>query len=95
MSSDLTAEPEETAKPSISDLARKEIKERFNPSLHSRSDGWDGKTYMDALAFCADENSKLPCPYKVYCPLGNLGDPYSGQQEGSSGQWSVHPTIIH
>lgn len=88
MSSDLTAEPEETAKPSISDLARKEIKERFNPSLHSRSDGWDGKTYMDALAFCADETSKLPCPYKVYCPLGNLGDPYSGQQEGSSGQWA-------
>jgi len=90
---DLTAEPQQAMEPSVIDSARKAIKGRFNPSLHSRSDGWNGQTYVEALEFCAAENSKVPCPYKAYCPLGNSGDPYSGKQEGSSGQWSVNTSF--
>merc|ERR1719296_121050 len=43
-----------------------------------RDAGWDGKTYDDAIKFCASQNSYIPCPYEAYCPMGEGNLPIGG-----------------
>lgn len=45
----------------------------FEPIAYTRDNGWDGQTYGDALRFCASQNSKIPCPYEVLCPMASNG----------------------
>ena len=43
------------------------VSDIYDPKWFSREDGWQGKTYHDALAFCAAQSSYIPCPYEVRC----------------------------
>ncbi|KAL7551330.1 hypothetical protein ACHAWF_014522 [Thalassiosira exigua] len=40
------------------------------PEWYGRSDGWIGRTYVDAVAYCASRGSRVPCPYRTLCPNG-------------------------
>ena len=65
----------------------KDISEKYHPVSFDRSQGWRGQTYGDALVFCAKQNSKIPCPYKVTCPMGDKGLPIGGATDGMNGDW--------
>jgi len=65
----------------------KDISEKYHPVSFDRSQGWRGQTYGDALVFCAKQNSKIPCPYEVTCPLGDKGLPIGGATDGMNGDW--------
>jgi len=65
----------------------KDISEKYHPVSFDRSQGWRGQTYGDALVFCAKQNSKIPCPYEVTCPMGDKGLPIGGATDGMNGDW--------
>lgn len=44
-------------------LAYGEVMDRYAPKWFDRSEGWDGRTYTDAITFCASIDSYIPCPY--------------------------------
>lgn len=46
------------------------VDEKYFPKWKGRSTGWMGRTYLEALMFCATEGSRVPCPYEAYCPMG-------------------------
>lgn len=57
-----------------------------HPRWYRRSNGWHGRTYQEALTFCAeqpaageDTGSRMRlCPYAVYCPAGPRFPPLGG-----------------
>ena len=57
------------------------IDKQFKPRAFTREQGWDGQTYSAALIFCASQDSMIPCSYEVVCPVGNEGQPISGEIE--------------
>ncbi|KAL7552991.1 hypothetical protein ACHAWF_016232 [Thalassiosira exigua] len=57
----------------------------FNPSWFDRLSGWTGKTYLQALSFCATFDSAIICPYRVYCPDGENSTPHEGVKTSSEG----------
>eukprot|EP00581_Thalassiosira_minuscula_P016021 CAMPEP_0183722956 /NCGR_PEP_ID=MMETSP0737-20130205/14739_1 /TAXON_ID=385413 /ORGANISM="Thalassiosira miniscula, Strain CCMP1093" /LENGTH=1335 /DNA_ID=CAMNT_0025953203 /DNA_START=1208 /DNA_END=5215 /DNA_ORIENTATION=- len=52
-----------------------------NGRWFDRSAGWDGKTYMDAISFCAKQELSIPCPYETYCPSGEGNLPNGGHYD--------------
>ena len=77
--------------PQIED-AYDEDAERFHPVLYNRDDGWSGKTYLEAVQFCASlaigddpEGTYEICPYGAICPLGQAGEPLGGYEDGVGG----------
>lgn len=54
----------------------------YQPLWYSRSEGWQGQTYLEALQFCATQNSRVPCPYLAYCPVGTANHPLGGYKPG-------------
>lgn len=46
-----------------------ETQEKYQARWHDRSKGWKGQTYSEAIRFCADNGSYIPCPYEAYCPM--------------------------
>ena len=40
-----------------------EIVKELEPIWSDRYGGWEGQTYLEALHFCAKEESRIPCPY--------------------------------
>jgi hypothetical protein len=46
------------------------LAKKFSPISYDRASGWQGQVYIDALQFCSDMGSLVPCPYDAYCPLG-------------------------
>ena len=51
---------------------------KFHPVTFTRSQGWAGSTYGEALTFCALQESKIPCPFEAICPMASRGPPYGG-----------------
>eukprot|EP00581_Thalassiosira_minuscula_P005828 CAMPEP_0183746012 /NCGR_PEP_ID=MMETSP0737-20130205/66532_1 /TAXON_ID=385413 /ORGANISM="Thalassiosira miniscula, Strain CCMP1093" /LENGTH=2336 /DNA_ID=CAMNT_0025981691 /DNA_START=12 /DNA_END=7019 /DNA_ORIENTATION=- len=64
------------------------ILEKYAPKWFSRDDGWDGNTYNDAIAFCAQQDSYIPCPYEAYCPEGEGSIP-TGGYDGTVESWAA------
>jgi len=73
-------------------MAYMEADGRFHISISHREDGWDGKTYAEAISFCeksdADQNGKYEiCPYEAICPLGPDSEPVGGFREDEDMVW--------
>ena len=76
-----------TPPPTLRDEAYYEaIVTSMEPIGYDRSEGWRGQTYLEALQFCATKESRVPCPYVAYCPLGQVNQPLGGIKEGVA--WS-------
>merc|ERR1712153_180421 len=56
----------------------------FHPVTYTRSQGWSGSTYGEALEFCALQKSKVPCPYDAICPMASRGPPFGGAISNSA-----------
>jgi len=61
--------------------------ELYHPTWYTRSNGWKGSTYTEAIAFCnaVVDGSGLTgelCPYEVYCPTGPHHIPLGGYRTG-------------
>lgn len=64
---------------------------KYFPALYTRESGWLGKTYLEAIEFCADSNAngdhQTICPFEAICPLGKNSQPFEGYNtEGIPGQ---------
>mmetsp|Transcript_11472 Transcript_11472/g.25199 ORF Transcript_11472/g.25199 Transcript_11472/m.25199 type:complete len:848 (+) Transcript_11472:701-3244(+) len=74
----LEGDTSEVPKEIIGKMDHDDVKEFYNPTWYHRDeispDGWVGKSYTDALAFCSQRDSSIPCPYEAYCPHGELQD---------------------
>merc|ERR1712085_73124 len=57
--------------------------EKYTPKWYTRDDGWTGRSYTNAIEFCAAQDSFMPCPYEAYCPKGEGFSPtgYDGKEE--------------
>ena len=64
------------------------VVEKYAPKWFDRSEGWSGKSYADALAFCSIKDSYIPCPYEAYCPLGPGSLP-TGGYDGTEEAWAA------
>ena len=65
---DMNLATEETAESDSADaasMAYSEATDSYLPMWFDRDAGWDGKTYDDAIKFCASQNSYIPCPYEA------------------------------
>lgn len=62
-----------SAMPSIHDGAR----EKYDPRWYE----FRGTYYSDSFSFCSRHESRIPCPYSVYCP-GGRGSASALQYEG-------------
>lgn len=58
------------------------VVEKYAPKWFSRDDGWTGRSYNNAIDFCASQDSSIPCPYEAYCPKGEGSSPtgYDGEE---------------
>lgn len=57
-------------KDELLDATFQKIEEKYKPEWYDRSMGWTSRTYNDAILFCAERGSFVPCPYEAFCPLG-------------------------
>jgi len=74
-----------TAKPTLDEEKfYKSIVQQLEPIWFSRTDGWQGQTYLEALQFCATKESRIPCPYIAYCPVARANQPLGGFKQGVS-----------
>eukprot|EP00571_Detonula_confervacea_P008023 CAMPEP_0172314916 /NCGR_PEP_ID=MMETSP1058-20130122/23519_1 /TAXON_ID=83371 /ORGANISM="Detonula confervacea, Strain CCMP 353" /LENGTH=807 /DNA_ID=CAMNT_0013028871 /DNA_START=128 /DNA_END=2548 /DNA_ORIENTATION=- len=65
------------------DPAYPDITAKYKPQWFDRSTGWNGKTYLQALAFCASVESMIICPSAAICPDGDGGNVYGGYKMAS------------
>lgn len=65
-----------------------QVMEKYAPKWFDRSNGWSGKTYAEAISFCAENDSQIPCPYSAYCPLGEGSVP-TGGFNGVQSAWAA------
>ena len=58
----------------------------YEPLIYNRnsSPAWTGQAYLEALQFCASQDSRVPCPYMAICPAGEGKKPAGGLREGFS-----------
>jgi len=64
-----------------------DIAEKHRPNWYDRSEGWVGRTYNEAVAFCLNRAQVL-CPYEAYCPMADLDSPLGGVIEDEpNGSW--------
>jgi len=61
---------------------------KFHPVAFTRSQGWSGSTYGEALKFCALQKSSIPCPYEAICPMASRGPPVGGVVGVSTSAWA-------
>ena len=67
--------------------------ESYLPTWFDRSNGWNGRTYDEAIDFCHAEMDALNdsrgtlCPYHVVCPTGPRHIPYGGLVDEPQGSW--------
>lgn len=77
--------PKPSSKPTYGDdYYYEKIATSLEPKWFDRTSGWDGQTYLEGLQFCAREDSRVPCPYIAYCPIGMKGPPLGEAKEGVS-----------
>jgi hypothetical protein len=65
---------------------------KYKPVLFDRNNGWNGRTYREALFFCGKRGLTV-CPYDAVCPLEDDGEPFGGFREGPKGDWAWMPII--
>ena len=65
--------------------------ESYHPVWYSRSGGWSGTTWIEALAFCSSLDQQVDdnvvfglCPYAAYCPMGPHQMPLGGYRDGEA-----------
>ena len=75
------------AAPGVADAIAK-VEAKYKPVEYDRDSGWKGTSYTDAIVFCASQESRIPCPYEAYCPMGELAAPYGGISENPNGAWA-------
>jgi hypothetical protein len=68
------------------DAIRNAIK-TFDPTWYSRTTGWEGITYADAVKFCDSRDNRVLCSYEMYCNDGIDGIPYGGIRPNGE-QWA-------
>ena len=58
----------------------------YEPLIYNRnsSPAWTGQAYLEALQFCASQDSRVPCPYNALCPAGKDKSPAGGVKQGYS-----------
>eukprot|EP00571_Detonula_confervacea_P001621 CAMPEP_0172329010 /NCGR_PEP_ID=MMETSP1058-20130122/60654_1 /TAXON_ID=83371 /ORGANISM="Detonula confervacea, Strain CCMP 353" /LENGTH=794 /DNA_ID=CAMNT_0013046155 /DNA_START=85 /DNA_END=2470 /DNA_ORIENTATION=+ len=56
------------------------ITTKYAPKWFDRSQGWMGLRYIDGIAFCASQDSYIPCPYEAICPNGMDSAPTGGNR---------------
>ena len=71
-----------------------DVGQKYKPMWFDRSDGWDGKTYLKALAFCASVEDMIICPYKALCPFGIDARPYGGTKTASDGGLEIWAPVM-
>jgi len=59
----------------------------FDPTWYSRTTGWEGITYADAIEFCHSHDNRVLCSYEMYCNSGPNGLPYGGIRPNGE-QWA-------
>ena len=55
--------------------------EKYSPKWYDRSDGWNGRTWDDAVLFCKHKHAGgtgTLCPYSTVCPTGPRHIPFGG-----------------
>ena len=85
---DMTAQQNEQSKGpgGAMDAIRNALK-IFDPVWYNRQMGWEGIMYTDAITFCKSHDSRVPCPYEIYCNQDD-GVPYRGYRSNNE-QWSA------
>ena len=60
--------------------------EVFQPLVFNRNSepAWTGMAYLEAIQFCAAQDSRVPCPYTGICPAGKGHLPVGGISMGWS-----------
>ncbi|KAL7517933.1 hypothetical protein ACHAWX_002805 [Stephanocyclus meneghinianus] len=74
----------------LTDEEKKQIEivsNKLQPIYYTRSHGWEGQTYSEALEFCAGKDSRVPCPYTAVCPNGKGRPPLGGVRESPKGSF--------
>ena len=46
-------------------LDSSDVNDKYAPTWYHREEGWVGKSYGDAIAFCAKQDSAIICPYEA------------------------------
>jgi len=64
------------------------LKSPYQPIWYDRSTHWQGHAYIQSLSFCASQNSRVPCPYQIYCPIGAAHSPLGGPKLEDNGTWA-------
>ena len=64
------------------------VESKYKPVEYDRQSGWEGSTYVDAIVFCASQDSRIPCPFEAYCPNGEYAGPYGGVSDNPNGAWA-------
>lgn len=64
----------------------KTMAQLYEPLIYDRnsSPAWTGQAYLEALQFCASNDSRVPCPYNALCPAGKDKTPAGGIRQGYS-----------
>jgi hypothetical protein len=65
----------------------------YEPTWYSRSTGWDGTTFAEALQFCGSKESIL-CPFEAVCPNGPDHAPDGGEKLAPEGGVAWTPIIL-
>jgi hypothetical protein len=71
--------------------------EKYSPKWYDRSDGWDGRKWDDAIAFCKHKHAGgtgTLCPYKAVCPTGPRHIPFGGVVGEKTDNSHVHWTPL-
>jgi hypothetical protein len=84
---DFTQIEQPTSVVNVADALAK-VESKYKPVAYDRQSGWGGSTYADAIIFCANQESRIPCPYEAYCPNGEYADPYGGVSDNPNGAWA-------
>ncbi|KAL3786143.1 hypothetical protein HJC23_010717 [Cyclotella cryptica] len=74
------------------DKAYEAIAVMFKPLTFDRDSGWEGQTYLEAMAFCAQKSDasgeRSICPLAAICPLGKGENPSFGPKDEPNGSWA-------
>ena len=57
------------------------IMTEYSPREYTRSQGWSGTTYADAINFCEEKGRLSLCPYRALCPGNFVGIFNKGDDE--------------
>merc|ERR1711982_32816 len=71
----ISSSPIETSKLDIATV----FHNKFKPLWLGASDGWNGGSHSDAVAFCKSIRDKKLCPYSAMCPHGPGGTVMGGR----------------